>query len=224
MRALLAVLLFAPAVQAQLSVGGEFSVGPSLTSIGASGTIEATALGVPLPVGRVDFPTAVGLDARARLDVGWPTWGGRLGVGYLSASDVFDGASIFDQRSVDVEFAVASAEVRYRAPLAAVVRGATGGDVVLALGPEVRVILDEGTTTEGLLGLLGDVRQSHLAVGGSLGARFEVGGLVLGPELRGGLALTPLSDDRVNLLDGAVRLSGDFRFNHASLSLTVGME
>ena len=112
---------------------------------------------------------------------------------------------------------LASAEVTYRQPYGR-------AEVAAGLGPEARVVLDEGSTTEGLLGLLGDVRQSHLAVGASVGARFRVGGVVRGPELRGGLALTPLSDDRVDVLDGAVRLSGDFRFAHVSLGLTVGVE
>ena len=215
MRVLAALLLLAPAAHAQITVGGDVSAGPSLTTIGASGRVEAA--GLPVPLGRVDFPTAIGLDARARLDVHGPVWGGRVGVGYLSASDVFDGASVLDQRSVDVAFALASAEVTYRQPYGR-------AEVVAGLGPEVRVVLDEGSTTEGLLGLLGDVRQSHLALGASLGARVRAGGLVLGPELRGGLALTPLSDDRVDLLGGALRLAGDFRFNHASLSLTVGVE
>ena len=215
MRVLAALLLLAPSAHAQITVGGDVSAGPSLTTIGASGRVEAA--GLPVPLGRVDFPTAIGLDARARLDVHGPVWGGRVGVGYLSASDVFDGASVLDQRSVDVAFALASAEVTYRQPYGR-------AEVVAGLGPEVRVVLDEGSTTEGLLGLLGDVRQSHLALGASLGARVRAGGLVLGPELRGGLALTPLSDDRVDLLGGALRLAGDFRFNHASLSLTVGVE
>ena len=60
-------------------------------------------------------------------------------------------------------------------------------------------------------------------MGASLGARFDVGGVTLGPEVRGGLALTPLSDDDVTVLGGTVRLSGDFRFNHVSLGLTLGL-
>lgn len=209
-----AVLLAAPIARAQLAVGVDASVGPSLTTLGASGTIEAA--GIPLPLGRVEFPTSVGIDARVRADVHGRTWGGRVGAGYLSASDVFDGASLFDQRSIDVAFAVASGEVTYRQPVA-------GGVVVAGLGPEVRVVLDDGDPAQGLRQLLGDVRRSHLAVGASLGGQFQVGGLVLGPELRGGLSLTPLSDDTVSALGGAIRLAGDFRFDHASLSLTVGV-
>ena len=199
---------------AQLSVGVDVSAGPSLTTLGASGTAEA--VGVPIPLGRVDFPTSVGIDARVRADVHGPTWGGRVGVGYLSASDVLDGASFFDQRSVDVAFVVASGELTYRQPYGR-------AEVVAGLGPELRVVLDQGSPDAGLRRLLGDVRESHLALGGSLGARFDVGGVVLGPELRGGLALTPLSDDTVTVLGGAVRLAGDFRFDHVSLGLTVGL-
>ena len=207
--------LTASTASAQLRVGGDLSVGPSLTTLGSSGRIEAG--GIPIPLGRVDFPTSIGIDARARLDLHGDTWGGRLGVGYLSASDVFDGASLFQQEGVDVAFALASGEVTYRRP-------ALGGEAVVGVGPELRVVLDEGSTTTGLLGLLGDVRQSHLAVGGSASVQFRVAGLRLGPEVRGGLALTPLSDDRVDVLGGSVRLGGDFRFNHVSLGLVVGLE
>ena len=218
MRPALLVLLSATA-SAQITVGGDVSVGPSLTALGASGTIEA--VGVPLPLGRVDFPTSVGVDARARLEVGGPTWGGRLGVGYLGASDIFDGASIFDrfgldETGVDVAFALASLEATYR-------RAYGPGVVVVGLGPEVRVVLDEGAEREGLLGLLGDVRTSHLAVGASLGLEVDVGGVRLGPEVRGGLGLTPFSDDEVQVFGGRVRLGGDFRFNHVSVGLTVGV-
>ena len=207
-------LLAAP-VAAQVTVGGDLSVGPSLTSLGASGVVEAG--GVPIPLARVDLPTSIGVDARARLDAHGRAWGARLGAGYLSASDVFDGASLFRQQGVDIAFALASAEVTYRQRVGA-------AEVVAGAGPELRVVLDEGTATTGLLGLLGDVRQSHLAVGGAVGAWFAVGGVRLGPELRGGLAVTPLSDDRVDVLGGTVRLGGDFRFNHVSLGLTVGLE
>ena len=216
MRALLflalAASLAAPSL-AQIAVEGDVSVGPSLTTLGASGTIEAN--GIPIPVGRVSFPTSLGIDARARLGVHGPAWGGRLGVGYLSASDVFDGASIFQQQSVDIAFVLASGEATYRWALAS-------GEALVGLGPELRVVLDEGTTQTGLLSLLGDVRQSHLALGASAGARFRLRGVVLGPEVRAGYALTPLSDDRVEVFGGSVRLGGDFRFNHLSVSLTLG--
>ena len=219
---LLAALWLAPAAAAQLAVTVDGSVGPSLTALGASGTVEA--VGIPIPLGRVEFPTSVGIDARVRADVHGRTWGGRVGVGYLSASDVFDGASLLsvvspsggNLRSVDVSFAVASAEVTYRQP----VRGAL---VVAGLGPEVRVVLDQGDPDAGLRRLLGDVRESHVALGASLGARFDVGGVTLGPELRGGLSLTPLSDDEVSVLGGRVRLAGDFKFDHVSLGLAVGL-
>ncbi len=212
---LLVLALAAVPARAQITVGGDVSAGPSLTTLGASGTVEAA--GIPLPLGRVDFPTSVGVDARARLTVGGSVWGGRLGVGFLSASDVFDGASLFDQRSVDVAFALTSLELTYRRPYGP-------GEVMAGVGPEVRVVLDEGGTRDDLLSLLGDVRQSHLAVGASLAGRFVVGGVVVGPEVRGGLSLTPLSDDRVEILGGAVRLAGDFRFDHVSASLTLAVE
>ncbi|WP_412062334.1 hypothetical protein [Rubrivirga sp. IMCC45206] len=220
MRVLALLLVLAAPARAQLAVGFDVSAGPSLTSVGASGTVEAA--GLPIPLGHVDIPAAVGVDARVRLAVWGGPWGGRLGVGYLGASDVFDGASVFQQRGVDLGFALASGELVYRHPVAF---GALGsGEVVAGLGPEVRVVLDEGTATDGLLALLGDVRQSHLAVGASLGARFRAGGLWLGPELRGGLALTPFSDDTVDAFGGALRLAGDFRLHHVSLSLTLGVE
>ena len=217
--ALVLVLAAAPTAHAQLAVGLDVSAGPSLTALGASGRVEAAGLNVPL--GRVDFPTSVGVDARVRADVHGPTWGGRVGVGLLTASDVFDGASLFGERSIDVAFAVASAELTYRQP-------AYGAEVVAGLGPEVRVVLDQGDPDAGLRRLLGDVRESHLAVGASLGARFDVGGVTLGPEIRGGLALTPLSDDAVTVFEGTplagtVRLAGDFRFDHVSVGLTVGI-
>ena len=217
MRYLLAALLALPA-SAQITVGADVSVGPSLTTLGASGTVEAA--GVPIPLGRVDFPTSVGVDARARVEVHNGTWGARVGAGLLSASDVFDGASFFDRRSVDLAFAVASGELTYRQPYGP-------AEVVVGVGPEVRAVLDEDDPRGDLLSLLGDVRRSHLALGGSVGARFDLGGVTLAPELRGGYALTPLSDDTVFAdvipgVDTSVRLAGDFRFNHVSLSLTVG--
>ncbi|WP_420454661.1 hypothetical protein [Rubrivirga sp.] len=213
--ALLAVVLLVAPAHAQFVVTGDVSAGPSLTTLGASGTVEAA--GVPIPLGRVDVPASVGIDARARVEVHGSTWGGRVGVGYLSASDVFDGASLFRQRGVDLAFAVASAEVTAR-------RAYRSGAVVAGVGPELRVVLDEGTEAEGLLAVLGDVRQSHVAVGGSVGGRWVVGGLVLGPEVRGGLSLTPFSDDRVEAFGGVVRLAGDFRFDHVSVGLTLAVE
>ncbi len=214
---LVLVLLFtlAAPTRAQITVGGDASVGPSLTTLGATGTVEAA--GVPVPLDRVDFPTAVGLDARVRLHLHGPTWGARLGAGTLSASDVFDGASLFDQEGVDVAFALASAEVTVRQPTRL-------GDVVVGLGPEVRVILDEGSAERGLLRHLGDVRQSHLALGGSVALPLDVGGVTVGPELRAGLALTPFSDDEVEAFGSALRLTGDFRFDHVSVSVTLGVE
>ena len=212
----LAAALAAPAA-AQIAVAVDVSVGPSLTTVGASGTVEA--VGVPLSLGRVDFPTAVGVDARARVSVWGRALGARFGAGYLSASDVFDGASLFNQDGIDVRFAAASAEVALRRPLG---RG-LGGTLVLGLGPEVRVLLGEGSAERGLTQYLGDVRESHLAVGASVGAQFRVGGVVVGPEVRGGAALTPFSDDEVEALGGRVRLDGAFRFDHVSVSLTVGV-
>ena len=212
----LAVAFVAAPARAQTAVAFDVSVGPSLTTVGASGAVEA--VGVPIPLGRVDFPTAVGIDARARVEVRGRALGARFGAGYLSASDVFDGASLFNQDGVDVRFAVASAEATLRQPL-----GLPAGALVLGLGPEVRVLLDDGAAERGLTRFLGDVRESHLAVGASFGARFRVGGVVVGPEVRGGVALTPFSDDEVEVLGGRVRLDGGFRFNHVSASLTVGV-
>ena len=217
MRPLLLALVLAAPAAAQLSITADASVGPSLTTLGASGTVEA--LGVPLPLGDVEFPTSVGIDARARVEAHGQTVGARLGVGYLSASDVFDGASLFRQQGVDVAFVLASAEVTLRQPVAV---GSAGAVAVLGIGPEVRVVLDDDAGPEGLTALLGDVRESHVAIGASLGVPFRLGGVRVGPEVRGGYALTPFSDDRVDVLGGAVRLAGDFRFHHVSFSLTVG--
>lgn len=212
----LAAALAAPA-GAQIVVIGDVSVGPSLTTVGASGSVRAA--GVPIPLGRVDFPTAVGVDARARLEVSTGTFGGRVGAGYLGASDVFDGASLFNQEGIDVQFAVASAEVTFRQPLD---RRLPGAVLVVGAGPEVRALLNEGGAERGLLRYLGDVRRSHLALGVSAAARFRVGGVTVGPEVRGGVSLTPFSDDRIEALGGAVELDGAFRFDHLSASLTVG--
>ncbi|MEM0964461.1 MAG: hypothetical protein AAGK21_18175 [Bacteroidota bacterium] len=211
--ALLAGGLAAEGVDAQPTLTVDASAGPSLTRLGASGAVEV--IGFPIPVGEVEFPTSVGVDARLRVGLSGPAWGARLGVGYLGASDVFDGASVLGQRSVDVAFLVASAEATVRRPLA------NGGEAVLGVGPELRSTVGK---SEGLLAALGDVQESHLAVGVSVGTRFRMGGLVLGPEARAGLALTPLSDDEVSVLGGRIRLAGAFRFNHASVSLTVGTE
>ena len=211
----LAVALAAPP-RAQIVVGADVSVGPSVTSLGSRGV--ARVGGVEVPLGEVTFPTAVGVDARARVEVRGETFGGRLGAGYLSASDVFDGASLFNQDGLDLQFAVASAEGTYRQPL----RG--GGVLVVGLGPELRALLNEGSAEQGLTRYLGDVRQSHVALGASVGARFAVGGVVLGPEVRGGLALTSFSDGTLDVLGGRVQLDGSFRFDHLSASLTVGLE
>ncbi len=220
MRALAVALAVALAgsASAQIDVAFDASVGPSLTTVGASGQVEA--VGVPISLGRVDFPTAVGVDARARVSVWGRLFGARVGAGYLGASDVFDGASLLNQAGIDVRFALASVEATLRQPLGG---AAAGGVLVAGLGPELRVLLNETAADRGLLQYLGDVRESHVALGGSVGARFRVGGVVLGPELRGGVALTPFSDDEVEVLGGRVRLDGAFRFDHASVSLTVGV-
>lgn len=207
------VALAAPP-RAQIAVGADVSVGPSVTALGSRGVVRVGGLDVPL--GEVEFPTAVGVDARARVEVHGGTFGGRVGAGYLSASDVFDGASLFNQDGLDLRFAVASAEVTVRQPFRT-------GTLVAGVGPEVRVLLNEGGAERGLTRYLGDVRQSHVALGGSVGARFAVGGVVLGPEVRGGLALSPFSDGTLDVLGGRVQLDGSFRFDHLSASLTVGM-
>ena len=198
--------------RAQVAVGADVSVGPSVTALGTRGV--ARVGGLDLPLGEVSFATSVGVDARARVSVSGPVVGGRFGVGYLSASDVFDGASLLNQRGLDLRFALASAEVTVRQPF-------RGGVVAAGVGPEVRVLLGEGEG--GLTRYLGDVRQSHVALGASVGGRFAVGGVVFGPEVRGGLALTPFSDGTLRALGGAVELDGSFRFDHLSASLTVGL-
>lgn len=212
--AALVLLLIAAPPRAQIAVGADVSVGPSVTALASRGVVRAGGLDIPL--GEVSFPTSVGIDARARVSVSGPVVGARFGAGYLSASNVFDGASLFNERGLDLQFALASAEVTVRQPL-------RGGVVVAGVGPEVRVILDEGGPERGLTRYLGDVRQSHLALGASVGGRFAVGGVTLGPELRGGLALGPFSDGTVRVLGGAVELDGAFRFDHLSASLTVGL-
>ena len=117
MRLALAALLVGLAAppRAQIAVGADVSVGPSVTSLGSRGVVRAG--GVALPLGEVSFPTSLGLDARARVEVRGATYGGRVGVGYLSASDVFDGASLLNQEGIDLRFVVASAEGTYRQPL-----------------------------------------------------------------------------------------------------------
>ena len=210
----MALLMLASPPRAQVAVGADVSVGPSVTALGSRGVVRAG--GVDLPLGKVSFATSVGVDARARVSVEGPVVGARFGAGYLSASDVFDGASLFNQRGLDLRFALASAEVTVRQPF-------RGGVLVAGVGPEVRVLLDEGGPERGLARYLGDVRESHVALGASVGARFAVGGVVVGPELRGGLALTPFSDGTVRVLGGAVELDGSFRFDHLSASVTVGL-
>ena len=217
--AALALALAAPppgGARAQVSVGADVSVGPSVTALASRGVVRAGALDVPL--GEVSFPTSVGLDARARVSVSGPVVGGRFGAGYLSASDVFDGASLFNRRGLDLRFALASAELTVRQPLGGALRG---GAVVAGVGPELRVLLDGEDT--GLGRYLGDVREGHLALGASVGARFRLGGVEVGPEVRGGLALTSFSDGTLSALGGAVELDGAFRFDHLSASVTVGL-
>ena len=207
-----AVLLLAAPPRAQVAVGADVSVGPSATALASRGVVRAG--GLDLPLGEVSFATSVGVDARARVSVSGPVVGARLGVGYLSASDVFDGASVFNQRGLDLRFALASAEVTVRQPVA-------GGAVVVGVGPEVRALLGGG---DGGLGrYLGDAREGHAALGASVGGRFAVGGVVLGPEVRAGLALTPFSGGALRVLGGAVELDGAFRFDHLSAGVTVGL-
>ena len=207
-----AVLLLAAPPRAQVAVGADVSVGPSATALASRGVVRAG--GLDLPLGEVSFATSVGVDARARVSVSGPVVGARLGVGYLSASDVFDGASVFNQRGLDLRFALASAEVTVRQPVA-------GGAVVVGVGPEVRALLGGGGG--GLGRYLGDVREGHAALGASVGGRFAVGGVVLGPEVRAGLALTPFSGGALRVLGGAVELDGAFRFDHLSAGVTVGL-
>ena len=209
--AVLLVALAAPP-RAQIAVGGDVSVGPSVTALGTRGV--ARVGGVNVPLGEVSFATSVGVDARARVSVSGPVVGGRFGAGYLSASDVFDGASLLNQRGLDLRFALASVELTVRQPV-------RGGALVAGVGPEVRVLLGGGEG--GLTRYLGDVRESHLALGASVGGRFTLGGVAVGPELRGGLALSPFSDGTLRALGGAVELDGSFRFDHLSASVTVGL-
>ncbi|MDT7855019.1 hypothetical protein RQM47_00015 [Rubrivirga sp. S365] len=208
--ALLALALAAPP-RAQIAVGADVSVGPSVTALGTRGVVRAG--GVALPLGEVSFPTSVGVDARVRVEVRGPSLGGRFGVGYLSASDVFDGASLLNQRGLDLQFLLASAELTLRQPF-------QGGTLLVGVGPEARALVGGGG---GLTRYLGDVRDGHLALGASVGARFAVGGVVVGPEVRAGLALTPFSDGTITALGGAVELDGSFRFDHLSASVTVGL-
>ena len=215
--ALLAALSWAPSASAQLAVGVDLSGGPSLSVLGTGGTV--TLQGVPVPLGRVDYPTAVGLDLRARLSVRSGVWGVRLGAGYLSASDVFDGASLFNQEGVTLQFAVATLELTATQPVGALGLPAV---LVVGLGPELRALVSERSPESGLGRYLGDVGEGHVAVGASVALLVPVGaGVALGPELRGGYALGPFSDDTIDVLGGVARLDGDFRFHHLSGGLTV---
>lgn len=205
------------AATAQIRLVADVSAGPSLSFLGAGG--EATVRGVPLPVGSVEYPAAVGVDARARLGVWSGPWGVRLGAGYLSASDVFDGASLLNQEGVTLQFAVTTLEIATVQPIEV---GGVVADLVVGVGPELRALVSERSPGSGLLRYLGDIRQGHVAVGGSLALLIPVGaGVRMGPEVRGGYALTPFSDDTLEILGGAVRLDGDFRFHHISGGLTV---
>lgn len=216
--ALVLVLAAGPAAHAQLTLATDVSGGPSLSVVGTGG--DLTVEGVPVPLGRVDYPTSVGLDARVRLAVRNGAWGARLGAGYLSAADVFDGASLFNQEGVTLQFAVATLEATYTTPVAAYGRPA---DLVVAVGPELRALVSERSPGSGLLRYLGDIRQGHVAAGASVALLVPVGaGVRLGPEVRGGYALSPFSDDTLEIAGGAVRLDGDFRFHHVSAGLTVG--
>ena len=208
-----ALLLLAAPPRAQVAVGADVSVGPSVTALGTRGVVRVG--GLDLPLGEVSFPTAVGVDARVRAEVRGRTLGARVGVGYLSASDVFDGASLFNQDGLDLRFLLASAEATVRLPLR------RAGVVTAGVGPEVRVLLDGDG--DGLVRYLGDVRESHVALGASVGARFVVGGVTIGPEVRGGLALSPFSDGTLSVFGGRVQLDGSFRFDHLSASVTVGL-
>ena len=215
--ALAAVWLAAPGARAQLAVSAELSGGPSLSVLGAGG--EVTLQGVPVPLGRVDYPAAVGLDLRARLAVRSGALGVRIGAGYLSASDVFDGASLLNQEGLTLQFAVATLELTAAQAVRVAGRPA---ELVVGAGPELRALVSERSPGGGLLRYLGDVRQGHVAVGASVAVLVPVGaGVRLGPELRGGYALSPFSDDTIEVLGGAARLGGDFRFHHASAGLTV---
>lgn len=215
--ALLLILATALPARAQLVLVTDVSGGPSLSILGTGG--DLTVQGIPIPLGRVEYPTSVGLDARARLAVRSGAWGARLGAGYLSAADVFDGASLFNQQGVTLQFAVASLEATYAAQ---VVAYGVPAELVVGLGPELRALVSERSPESGLLRYLGDIREGHVAVGASVALLVPVGaGIRLGPEVRGGYALTPFSDDTLEIAGGAVRLDGDFRFNHASAGLTV---
>ena len=216
-----ALFTLAPTARAQLVLVADVSGGPSLSVVGSGGQLSVQ--GVPVPLGRVEYPTSVGIDARARLAVRGGAWGARLGAGYLSAADVFDGASVINQQGVTLQFAVASLEATYAAPLTAY---GVPGELVVGLGPELRALVSEASPESGLLSYLGDIRQSHVAVGASLALLVPVGaGVRLGPEVRGGYALTPFSDDTLEIAVGgqeaAIRLDGDFRFHHVSGGLTV---
>ena len=214
----LLVLLALPAAAAsQIRIVADVSAGPSLSFLGAGG--EVTVQGVPLPVGSVEYPAAVGIDARARLGVWSGPWGVRLGAGYLSASDVFDGASLLNQDGVTLQFAVATLDVAVAQPVEAF---GVPAELVLGVGPELRALVSERSPGSGLLRYLGDVREGHVAVGASVALLVPVGaGVALGPELRGGYALGPFSDDTLEVLGGVARLDGAFRFHHLSGGLTV---
>ena len=215
--ALALLFLAAPAASAQLVVTADVSGGPSLSVLGTGG--DLTIEGVPVPLGRVEYPTSVGVDVRARVAVRSGVWGARLGAGYLSAADVFDGASLFNQEGVTLQFAVATLEATYSAP---VVAYGVPAELVVGLGPELRALVSERSPESGLLRYLGDIRQGHVAVGASVALLVPVGaGVRLGPEVRGGYALSAFSDDTLEIAGGAVRLDGDFRFHHISGGLTV---
>lgn len=213
----LAAGLGTPRATAQLVVSADLSGGPSLSVLGAGG--DVTVQGVPVPLGRVEYPAAVGLDLRARLGVRSGPWGLRVGAGFLSASDVFDGASLLNQEGLALQFAVATLELTATQPVEAM---GVPAELVVGIGPELRALVSERSPGSGLLRYLGDIRQGHVAVGASVALLVPVGvGVRVGPELRGGYALSPFSDDTLELLGGLARLDGDFRFHHVSGGLTV---
>lgn len=199
----LAVALLALPTQAQVTF--DVNVGPAVTwaeDVSAF-TFDPADPGTVLDRDSLGTGVTVGVQGGLGVRVRRGALGVRLGGQFLNTAALWDGEERLSRRALDASFVTVLLDVQY-------VRSVGPASAYVFGGPEARYLLDLSGEVAGVQ----DVRDgldlvSAAAVVGA-GLRLDLGGTVLGPEIRYAFDLTGVGGDDLALDDGTA-----FRFDEA---------
>ncbi len=211
---LLLVLAVAPEAQVRLSLSAE--AGLALNQLGNEN--QLTVLGQTIPGIAADYPLSAGFTGAVRGRIGTEVLALRVGAGVLTTGTIFDVTTPLlgrDDLSLSMLTGALEAEIGQRL-------GRT--HLYVFGGPELRLLLDsDGEGARGLLDIQ-DVDRYQTALALGTGARFRIGRVHVGPEIRGTLGLATFSDDRFEFGPLDIRLDEGLSLDNLGLSLAVGLD